>query len=403
MLFYLRNQRANTEGSPIMMRVTLNGVQSRLSVQRRIPKSYWNPSRGEVKRSFEGATSINLHLELLRSQAYQAYSKLERTESYYTAQHVTDLMQGKTEGRFQPLVAFWDAHNEGLKLQIGKTVSKALWRKHNSALNHLTSFLLLQYGTSELPVSKVSKMDIHGFYKYLIEHAGHAHNTAIKNMQFLKKIILLALDQGILSQNPFASFPLSLKSVERPFLTQDELEVLVEKQFRIKRLAFIKDIFVFSCYTGLAFIDVCRLKKSEILKTPDGVCWIKTLRSKTKVRSQIPLLEIPLEIIRRYADLERLGAEDNIFKVPSNQKVNGYLKEVADLCGIEKNLTFHMARHTFATTVTLQNGVPIESVSKMLGHTNISTTQHYAKVLDSKIYADLLQMSNRSRLNMGRS
>ncbi len=164
MLFYLRNQRANTEGSPIMMRVTLNGVQSRLSVQRRIPKSYWNAARGEVKRSFEGAASINLHLDLLRSQAYQAYSKLERTESYFTAQHVTDLMQGKTEGRFQPLVAFWDTHNEGLKLQIGKTVSKALWRKHNSALNHLTSFLLLQYGTSELPVSKVSKMDIDGFY-----------------------------------------------------------------------------------------------------------------------------------------------------------------------------------------------------------------------------------------------
>ncbi len=222
-------------------------------------------------------------------------------------------------------------------------------------------------------------------------------------MQFLKKIILLALDEGILSQNPFASFPLSLKPVERPFLTQDELEILVEKEFTIKRLSFIKDIFVFSCYTGLAFIDVCRLKKSEILKTPDGVYWIKTLRSKTKVRSQIPLLEIPLEIIRTYTDLERLGAEDNIFKVPSNQKVNGYLKEIADLCGIEKNLTFHMARHTFATTVTLQNGVPIESVSKMLGHTNINTTQHYAKVLDSKICADVLLMSQKTGLSMGKT
>ena len=158
---------------------------------------------------------------------------------------------------------------------------------------------------------------------------------------------------------------------------------------------------MFSCYTGLAYIDVKNLKKEEILQTPDGIWWIKTLREKTKVRSQIPLLQTPIDIIQKHVNLNEVGSGETLFSLLSNQRSNSYLKEIAMLCRIDKNLTFHVARHTFATTVTLQNGVPIESVSKMLGHTNIKTTQHYAKVLDSKISQDMVAMSKSMNLSMG--
>jgi integrase len=169
----------------------------------------------------------------------------------------------------------------------------------------------------------------------------------------------------------------------------------------LPRLDLIRDLFVFSCYTGLAYIDVKNLKKEEILQTPDGIWWIKTLREKTKVRSQIPLLQTPIDIIQKHLNLNEVGSGETLFSLLSNQRTNSYLKEIAMLCRINKNLTFHVARHTFATTVTLQNGVPIESVSKMLGHTNIKTTQHYAKVLDSKISQDMVAMSKSMNLPMG--
>jgi integrase len=400
-LFYIRNQRENKEGSPIMMRITVNGVQARQSVGRRVPKSYWDKKRGEVKLSFNQAQSINLHLEKLRSQAYIVYSRLERFEEHFSAQCLLDHMQGKSDGKLQTVLEYWEIQNDEIKRLIGKTSSHANWRKHNTARRHFGNFLMLKYGTADLPIYKLSRTHLDGFYSYMIEKLGHCHNTAIKNLQFMKKIVCNVFEQGGLSKNPFNGFSMSLQPLERPFLNQLELDRLLAKQFSLPRLELVKDLFLFSCYTGLAYIDVYNLRKEELLCSPDGVWWIKTLREKTNVRSQIPLLQIPLDIIVKYADLESLSASAKLFAIPSNQKTNSYLKEIADLCGIEKNLTFHMARHTFATTVTLQNGIPIESVSKMLGHTNIVTTQHYAKVLDAKISQDMLLMSQKLNLKMG--
>ena len=401
MLFYIRNQRANKEGSPIMMRITLNGQQARESVQRRVPKKYWDKTRGEVKHRFEEAHSINMHLEMLRAKAYSAFSKLERAEEHFSAGCVLDLMNGKNEGKLQTFIEVWQQHNDDLKLLVGKTISHNYWRKHNCVKNHLERFLLLKYKSTDLPISKITGTHIEEFYNYLIHAVPQAHNSAVKNMQYLKKITKMALQRDWLQKDPFANFPLTFKTVERPFLTKEELQRLQSIAMPLPRLELIRDLFVFSCYTGLAYIDVKNLKKEELLQTPDGIWWIKTLREKTKVRSQIPLLQVPIDIIQKYADLNELSSEDYIFNLLSNQRTNSYLKEIAMLCRIDKNLSFHVARHTFATTVTLQNGVPIESVSKMLGHTNIKTTQHYAKVLDSKISQDMVAMSKSMSLSMG--
>ena len=179
------------------------------------------------------------------------------------------------------------------------------------------------------------------------------------------------------------------KEVEKPFLTERELDVIADKRFPSERLTNVRDLFLFSCYTGLAYADVKKLRKDEIVIGVDGEHWIMTHRQKTDTASRIPLLSQSLQILNKYRDHAQTAITGNLFPILTNQKMNAYLKEIADVCGISKNLTFHTARHTFATTVTLSNGVPIETVAKMLGHKNLRQTQHYAKVLDMKVGNDM--------------
>lgn len=207
--------------------------------------------------------------------------------------------------------------------------------------------------------------------------------------RILKKIVNSCLAHDWISKNPFANYKSKAKPVERIYLTQDELNAIDQKQFTIERLAQVKDIFLFCCYTGLAYADVKKLKREEIGLGVDGETWIFTKRKKAATSSRIPLLGKAIEILDKYKHHPHCEVEDTLLPVLSDQKMNAYLKEIADVCGITKTLTFHIARHTFATSVTLSNGVPIETVSKMLGHTNLKTTQHYAKILDTKVSKDM--------------
>ena len=219
-----------------------------------------------------------------------------------------------------------------------------------------------------------------------MSHKKLANNTATKFIHRCSSIYKVALDNGWVKANPFRSLKLHLDKVDRGYLTQAELNAMISKEFATKRLELIRDIFVFSCYTGFAYIDVTRLTKDMIEVWPDGNLWIKTHRQKTKVPVNIRLLDMPMAILEKYKGQAK---GDKLLPVPSNQKCNDYLKEIASVCGIDKPLSFHMARHTFATTITLSNGVPIESVSKMLGHTNIKTTQVYARITDQKVSKDM--------------
>ncbi len=217
-----------------------------------------------------------------------------------------------------------------------------------------------------------------------------SHNSALKYVAYFKKIVRVAYANGWLEKDPFYNFKLRPKTIDKEFLSKDEIDKLIETDFSISRLSQVRDVFIFSCYTGLAYVDVAKLKEDDIVIGMDGRRWIKVKRTKTKTLSSIPLLPMAEQIISKYATLPK--HENKLLPVYSNQKTNGYLKEIGDLTGITKKLTFHMARHTFATTVTLSNGVPIESVSKMLGHKSLKTTQHYAKVLDSKLSEDMKKL-----------
>lgn len=200
---------------------------------------------------------------------------------------------------------------------------------------------------------------------------------------------------GWLQKDPFLGFKMPKREVERTALTEKELQEMTSKTFLAERLTLVRDIFLFSCYSGLAYADVKKLRRTDIIIGVDGEKWINSKRQKTDVTARIPLLQPALVILEQYQNHPACTIEGRILPVLSNQKMNAYLKEIADLCGIAKTLTYHIARHTFATTVTLSNGVPIETVSKMLGHRNLKTTQHYAKILDIKISMDMKLLSNK--------
>jgi len=244
-------------------------------------------------------------------------------------------------------------------------------------------------------LSGLSYKFITDFEFYLRNHKPMDHqrpmenNGVMKHLERFRKMVTMAVKMEWLDKDPFEKYQLKFNRVERDFLTEFELAKIEQKEFRIERLKYVRDLFVFSCYTGLAYIDAMNLAPVNISIGIDGENWISTKRQKTDESVRVPILPKAWEMIEKYKTHPRSLQKGTIFPHVSNQKLNSYLKEIADLCGIEKNMTFHLARHTFATTVTLTNGVPIETVSKMLGHSRITTTQVYAKVIERKVSEDM--------------
>ncbi|RYE29228.1 MAG: site-specific integrase [Sphingobacteriales bacterium] len=293
------------------------------------------------------------------------------------------------EQRSHTLVQVFRQHNDQLKSLIGKDNSKATYTKYRTTLDHTISFLQWKFKRSDFEITAINYSFINDFEFWLKSVQNCNHNTTIKYISNLRKIVNLCLKNGWLIKDPFIGFKMTKKEVIREILTEEELQSLISKEIENVRIRQVRDIFIFSCFTGLAYIDAKRLKRSEVVIGMDGERWIYTKRKKTDSPTRIPLLPVVQDIMEVYKDHPQCLNEDCLLPIPSNAKLNAYLKEVADICGIKKYLTFHIARHTFATTVTLNNGVPIESVSKMLGHKSIKITQIYAKVLDRKLSEDM--------------
>jgi site-specific recombinase XerD len=287
------------------------------------------------------------------------------------------------------LVPIFQEHNDKVETLVGQEFAPGTLERYKTSLKHTIEFIQWKYSVSDIDIKDIDHAFITEYEFFLRSVRKCANNTAVKYIKNFKKIIKLCISNGWLDKDPFVNYKAKIREVEREFLSQEEIQTIYEKVFVTERLNQVKDIFIFACFTGLAYIDVKQLTFSNISIGIDGGKWIFTHRQKTETASRIPLLPIPQELIQKYADHPQCINENKLLPVLSNQKMNSYLKEIADVCGIQKDLTFHIARHTFATTVTLTNGVPIESVSKMLGHTNIKTTQHYAKILDKKVSDDM--------------
>ena len=308
-----------------------------------------------------------------------------------TAEKVKNEFLGISE-HHETLLDLFQKHNEDVLKLVGISKSTGTYQKYERTRWHLENFLLLKYQLKDISLKEIKPIFIWDFEIYLMTNGKCQTNTTAKFMQYFKRIILLARNNGLIAIDPFANYKTHLTKVDRGYLTQVNVEKILKKEFVIKRLELVRDIFIFSCFTGLSYIDVKNLTNKEIRTSFDNNLWIMTKRQKTKVDSNILLLDVPKMILEKY---KGKSVNDHVLPILSNQKMNAYLKEIGDLCEIDKELTFHLARHTFATTITLAKGVPIETVSKMLGHTNIRTTQIYARITDSKISNDMQALAGK--------
>ena len=388
-LFYVKSSKATKNGLlPIYQRITINGVRIELSTSKFVEKSKWNTTAGKIKGNSEEARLINSHLDILKAKVYETENWMINNNLEINAQTFKNKLLGIEERQRKLLIIFED-HNKKMKELIDKEFSINTYKKYKTALNHAKDFLNYQYSIDDISIKRIDIAFINDFDFFLRNIKNCSNNSTIKYIRNFGKIVRQCYVNGWIDTDPFLNYKGKVREIERVYLNQEEIETILNKEFKVKRLSLVRDIFVFSCFTGLAYIDVKNLTKSHISIGIDNEKWIFTHRQKTESASKIPILPVTQMIIDKYENHPQSNNENKLLPILSNQKMNAYLKEIAAICEIEKELTFHIARHTFATTVTLTNGVPIESVSKMLGHKNLRTTQHYAKVLDKKVSEDM--------------
>lgn len=388
--YYVRSNYENKQGkSPLMIRIFLNGEMLNVgSSGIYIDKKLWNNSTNRVKG--RGSESLNLNAQLDNiSNSLQMIFKKHEFDEDLTLDKIKSIFLGKNKVK-TTFVEFYDKYLEDIKAQVGAGKSIALYHKYSAARSHFVNFLHAKYGRKDLMPGELTHLIIHDFEIYLKTVVSLKSNSATKTLKFFKTVVIFAQKCGVMTHDPFLNHHFHLEPVDRGFLTDEEIQRIMQKDFEIPRLEMVRDVFIFSCFCGLAYIDVAHLTQENII-TLDNRPWIIINRQKTNVQSNIPLLEIPQMILDKYKGKTK---DNRLLPVLSNQKINAYLKEIADLCGIKKRLSYHMRRHTFATML-LSKGVPIESVSKMLGHTNIKTTQIYARITNKKIEQDMMQVADK--------
>lgn len=393
-VFYLRSNYVNKEGkTSVMLRIYLNNERLSLgSTGIAITASQWDKDKERIKGRTTDALSTNLQLDNIAGGLQAIFRKIEMSDDLSLERIKSEFLGKKDE--IDTLMQLFEKHNTDISKQVGISVSKATLQKYNVCKRHFSDFLDKQYKRNDLKLTELTYLVIREFDLYLRTVVGQNSNTATKTMKTFKTITLLGQKMGVLLHDPFMNHRFHLEPVKRGFLTDEEILLIANKEIGIPRLELVRDIFIFSCFTGLAYIDVSNLTPDHIVTLGDKQ-WIMTQRQKTSVETNILLLDIPKAIIDKYCDNPAYPKRENkLFPILSNQKMNAYLKEIADLCGIKKNLTFHLARHTFAT-MSLSKGVPMESVSKMLGHTNIKTTQIYARITNKKIEHDMEKLAGK--------
>lgn len=394
LLFYAKKTKGNPEFSAIYLRITVNGKRTELSTGRTILSSTWNPGVGKVSGASKEAKSINSYLENVRLKILQINNDLLAAKKEITGETLKNHYLGVHEKKITIIEVFKD-HNQQMKDLIGKSFAKGTWQRYETSLRHTTEFMKWKYNVSDMDVRDINPAFISNYEFWLRTVRKCANNSAVKYMKNFQKIINICFANDWIEKNPYVNYKSKLTPVTPDFLTELQLEAIKNKIFKTERLTLVRDIFLFSCFTGLAYIDIQNLTYDRISLGIDGGKWIKMKRTKTKVEASIPILPMAENILEQYKNHPKCLNENKVLPILSNQKMNEYLKEISTLCELEIDLTFHTARHTFATTVTLNNGVPLETVSKMLGHTNIRMTQHYAKILDRKISDDMSVLKNK--------
>ena len=395
--FYPKMKGKGTDKCALYMRMLLSGKRTDISLNYVLKKGVWNNKEQSLKRRHPDRGFVLNLTNKYRQRALEVYQQMIQRGLPNDINIIRQKVTGKGDNMsLEPtLLKLFDRVIERKKTLSDQNNPAPTIQKYTSCKGHLASFIKKFYGSDDMRFSHLDLQFIEDFELYLKTDGKCCHNTAMKTIGTFKTIYKTASAHGYTDKDPFQQYKIRMEEVVRCYLSEKEIQNLLEPDLPGNKLFKVRDLFLFSCFTGLAYTDLKNLSVGHI-QFENGKYWIRTRRQKTKVKTNVPLLDLPIRIINGHCPgFESMNAGDKIFKVMSNQKMNAYLKDLAKLCGISKVITFHIARHTFATTVTLNNGVPIESVSSMLGHKRISTTQHYAKLLDKKLEDDMNQLNAR--------
>lgn len=394
--FIIRCTKARPGIAAIYARVTVNKKRIEIALKQTVDPLLWNGSKGCVEGNKEVARKINPYIEEVRYKLMEAYQEMRLQDKLINAESLKRVFIGE-EKALSSLVSLMTYH----RANANSTLRKGTLKNYAATEKYLLRFLKHRHKASDIFLEELNFQFITEFElflrttKPLASQNPLGDNGVMKHMERLKKMVTMAVKMEWISKDPFVRYKLRFKKSEREFLLMEEMDILGNTGMPNQKLEKCRDIFLFCCYTGLAYIDLFHLTPDNILLGIDGGTWLKTTRQKTDVKVSVPLLTPALDLLTKYKDDRSLQKQGRILPCPSNQKVNEYLKEIGKLCGFRKNLTFHLARHTFATSVTLNNGIPLETVSKMLGHTKLSTTQVYIHVLERKISEDMKQLRHK--------
>lgn len=390
----LKKSKSNEGGkTPVYARITLNGRRAEISTRVFIDPTHWDNNRQLLSGKSEKIRVLNNRLDKFISDVNDHFNQLVALGEEFDIVDLRDKIIGiKTN---KQVLDVFDMTINSIEGKIGHGYSYSTLKHYRTCRRRVAEFIRKQYRRANIPLDRINYHFLDAFDIFLKSTVKVSSNTAWGYHKDFKRVLNNACSMNLLSQNPYRTYKVKSMESNRDFLTSQELKKIIQKQISIQRLAVVRDIFVFACYTGLSFSDIEKLGPEHLFKGEDGEKWIVIDRTKTQIRCRIPVLPAADRMLKKYKEYPVNGAKNKLLPVHSNQKMNAYLKELADICKIKKTLTMHVARHTFATSITLVNGVPIETVSKMLGHSSLKTTQIYARIVDSKISDEMKSLKNK--------
>jgi len=403
-IFFTRKSRSNPDQLSIYVRITVVGKRAEISLKRNIVNTQWDNKKNRGRGNATKIRTLNAYLDQVYAKLLQCHKELSEEDKIISSDAIKSRYLGEDDNSktLRELIGY---HNSNMV----RVLKAGTMKNYYTTEKYLYLFLTKKRKVNDIYLKQVNFRFISEFEHYLRDYKNSkkqysmGNNGVMKHLERFKKIINLGIKLEWMAKNPFDKFQLKYNKYDREYLSERELELLETTEFKSERLQRVKDCFVFSCYTGLSYVDVKELTEENIVMGIDNKNWIYTKREKTDELVKIPILPQAWAILQKYRAEQEISFTTNILPISSNQKTNTYLKEVATSCGIDKNITFHVARHTFATTVMLSNGVPIETVSKLLGHTKLSTTQIYARVVESKISEDISNLLKRFKEKQSKS
>lgn len=390
--FYLKRNEVKSDGTvPITGRITVGKSMAQFSAKCSVQVSLWDTQSGRAIGKSKTATELNRALEKINLSIHTHYKELLAKKEKTTAVEVKNAFQGIASEQ-ETLISSCDKYESMLSQRVGVTITLESYKRYGISFNHLKRFLREKYNVVDMPFQMLDYSFIESYDFYLRVQLKFKPNTIIGIIGHLKIIVRRAVNEGIISRNPFVGFSIEAEPLKPKSITRQELRKIMNTPLDSPNRYLVRDMFLFSVFTGIALSDIRNLTYDNLVRAEDGVWWIHSKRQKTGTDFHVPLLDLPLQIIEKYRGLNKNG---KMFVMLSCSKTNGNLKKITKICGIERNITFHMARHSYASLITLSQGVPMETVSRMLGHRDLRATRIYAEVSNDKINSDMRKLEKR--------